>query len=259
MARVLGPIGPDELEGVGAATDAAGWSYRFERTASAPTIVESRRDAPEYRRAVPLDLAIGAGVLDRAYTERPLACESCHDPHFPRTDAGERARVRAACLGCHSSEPSPESRSAVPCAMRHRSDADCASCHMRVTPPFDVAGVEITDHWIARVPGPPSSFDRVRARAATDGKIERFRWPGAPPPENVDDPGLAMMMLSFTGATRETQGDAAGFRADLERSFHARPRTSVARMLAEAWSELDDAAAAERWTREAEHADPTSR
>ncbi|TAJ03995.1 MAG: hypothetical protein EPO68_17295, partial [Planctomycetota bacterium] len=112
-------------------------------------------------------------VLSRCWTadasERGMRCETCHDPHRSLDDDEERARVRAACSQCHAdgdcAAPAPE-----------RAARDCASCHMRVTPTFDVAGVAIHDHWIRARPGPPSAHERLRVAESRDGRLRRFDW-----------------------------------------------------------------------------------
>jgi predicted CXXCH cytochrome family protein len=112
-------------------------------------------------------------VLSRCWTsdtsESGMRCESCHDPHRSLDDPSERARVRAACSKCHE-----DADCATPA--RDRAARDCASCHMRTTPTFDVAGVAIHDHWIRARPGPPSVHARLRIAESRDGRQRRFDW-----------------------------------------------------------------------------------
>src|SRR5262245_11638618 len=142
-------------------------------------------------------------VLSRCYLESKdfprggLACESCHDPHRSVFEPGERARVRAACQRCH--EPADEvARRASDCALprSERPDgSDCAGCHMRRTGVFDVAEVEIHDHWIRRKPPPPSARAALRFSESADGDWRLFEWPDAPASGRADDPGLWTLAL----------------------------------------------------------------
>jgi tetratricopeptide (TPR) repeat protein len=93
---------------------------------------------------------------------------------------------------------------------------DCADCHMRKTGVFDVAEVEIHDHWIRREPGAPSPRKPLRFSESADGDWRLFAWPDAPAPEHADDPGLWTMAL-FNGGhlerAREFLGRGEGVRA----------------------------------------------
>jgi len=382
MARALGPVVPEELEGLRSVVDAAGYRYAFEVVDGVPYIVETRDDRPEHRFAAPLAFAIGAGVVDRSYvarlgsfdwfaplevvatgegrfaalapghevqpgsrfevgitneclgchtdalpperfplnvappdhweprglscrschgaaeahanwqyadlagespegrdpilraetltrtermsicaachlqgdarialgpdavgppppgvdvlerralfvarepsqdvgfvsqTERlvlsecylrsdAMTCGTCHDPHRALSDERERRRVRDACRACHPDggpHASTRADEASACSrMPAPADGDCASCHMRVTGVFDVAEVEIHDHFIRTDPGPPSRPGELRFPESAEGDWRRFRWPGEPAPEHVDDPGLWMMALNHGG------------------------------------------------------------
>ena len=137
-------------------------------------------------------------VLSRCYQEsETLWCGSCHDPHRPLDE--QRGRVRSTCLSCHAeggsaamhacSRPNPEA--AV--------DDDCVSCHMRETPVFDVASVEIHDHFIRKDPGPPSERVPIRFVASKTGDWKAFSWPSLPAPVHAADPGLWMMAYGFRG------------------------------------------------------------
>lgn len=132
-----------------------------------------------------------------------LDCATCHDPHRSLHSEPERLRVRAACLRCHPAEGAdhtqPGSSRASPCARPQpapATDGDCASCHMRKTPVYDVADVEIHDHLIRTRPGPPSPQRRPRTQEAPDGDWVRFTWPGQPPPTSVEDSGLWLMAFA---------------------------------------------------------------
>lgn len=138
-------------------------------------------------------------VQSRCYQESgTMWCGSCHDPHrLLRAD--ERARVRSACLDCHG----PEEHATAPHCGRPEPDAaadpDCASCHMRRTPVYDVAHVEIHDHFIRKQPGAPSAPSRPRTESSPTGDWKVFGWPNRPAPEYAEDPGLWMMAYDFRG------------------------------------------------------------
>ena len=143
---------------------------------------------------------------------RAMSCETCHDPHRALAAPGERARTRAACLACHrasdldhgsaQSSPSGAAPFASACSLADRAakqGRDCASCHLRETQPFDVAGVTIHDHFVRRRPGPPSQIERLRFPESPSGDWKRFLWPGVEPPPHADDPGLLLMALAHGG------------------------------------------------------------
>ncbi len=126
-------------------------------------------------------------LLSRCYLESDtLTCETCHDPHRSL----EPTQSRAACVDCHPAAHADDAAMA---------EGDCVSCHMRTTPVFDVAGVEITDHFIRAEPGPPSVPGPIRFPESPTGDWKRVRWPGVPPPAHVDDPGLLMMAFAHRG------------------------------------------------------------
>jgi predicted CXXCH cytochrome family protein len=132
-------------------------------------------------------------------SSRPLTCEVCHDPHVSVFEPAERARTRAACGKCHP--PGRGSATAAPCSLprEHHEGADCASCHMRLTPVFDVAEVAIHDHFIRRRPPPPSTFEGLRVKHTTDGRLAPFAWPGTDAGAVAEDGGLAMMAAAVAG------------------------------------------------------------
>jgi tetratricopeptide (TPR) repeat protein len=70
---------------------------------------------------------------------------------------------------------------------------------MRKTPVYDVADVEIHDHFIRTRPGPPSAPSVPRTQESPTGNWVRFTWPGKAPPDSVDDPGLWMMAYAHRG------------------------------------------------------------
>ncbi|MFT5050632.1 MAG: putative CXXCH cytochrome family protein [Chlamydiales bacterium] len=127
-----------------------------------------------------------------------MVCGTCHDPHRTLHDDTERRRVRDACMQCHidgidSAGSAPD---ASPCGLAPSARppaADCASCHMRRTGVFDVAEVQIHDHFIRRDPGPPSAPKPLHFAESPQAAWKRFTWPGEPPPEDVDDAGIWMM------------------------------------------------------------------
>jgi predicted CXXCH cytochrome family protein len=148
-------------------------------------------------------------VLSRCYLDSAdfpgggLSCETCHDPHRSVFEPAERARVRAACLACHETPPE-DVRHAADCALAaaERADRDCASCHMRVTGVFDVVGVAIHDHLVARRPAAPSSSSPskpLRFPESPAGDWRLFEWPDAPPRADADDPGPWTMALAHGG------------------------------------------------------------
>jgi predicted CXXCH cytochrome family protein len=142
-------------------------------------------------------------VLSRCYLESKdfprggLSCESCHDPHRSVFAPEERARVRAACQRCHEPGGEVEER-ASDCALprgERPSDRDCAACHMRRTGVFDVAEVEIHDHWIKRRTPAPSPRGPLRFPESAGGDWRLFEWPDAPASGRADDPGLWTLAL----------------------------------------------------------------
>jgi hypothetical protein len=145
-------------------------------------------------------------VLSRCWTaaqrESELRCETCHDPHHSLSDAVERARARAGCTICH-----PLGDCEKPVA--ERSALDCVDCHMRLTPVFDVGGVQIHDHWIRTRPGAPSREAALRTTESTNGRLRRFDWnldAVAPPPT---DPGLDMLAFAQLSNSPEAHDRAA--------------------------------------------------
>jgi len=70
---------------------------------------------------------------------------------------------------------------------------------MRRTGVFDVARVEIHDHWIRKDPGPPSPPTPLRVHESKDGALAAFAWPGRERPAHADDPGLWMMAEMAAG------------------------------------------------------------
>jgi hypothetical protein len=103
----------------------------------------------------------------------------------------EHDRVRLACLACHLNDEldpgKPAPMCSVPLAQRPRSQ-DCVACHMRRTRVFDVAEVEIHDHWIRRRPGAPSVAAPLRMPESASGDWRVFAWPDARSPSYAQDP-----------------------------------------------------------------------
>ncbi len=137
-------------------------------------------------------------VRSRCYVESgTMTCTTCHDPH-----ATSRWRPAAhwveRCLSCHALEDCPtaahggamgaEGMRSADRAQGARdahaaadSIADCVSCHMRRSQPYDLEHVAITDHWIRRRVEPPATFDETRTRARDDLPLVAFSFDGAPP------------------------------------------------------------------------------
>jgi len=132
-------------------------------------------------------------MLSDCFTASEMTCTSCHDPHRAVDAPGVRERTRNACLDCHARV---ELASGAPHPPQGQGERDCVDCHMRKTPTFDVAEVEIHDHWIRAEPGPPSAPTppaELRAMESPDGRWVRARWPDKG--DARDDPGLLMMAL----------------------------------------------------------------
>ena len=66
-------------------------------------------------------------------------CGTCHNPHGAK--GNRAARVRQACLSCHSS---------LFTAVKHQPAEECVTCHMPRLHPADVAHSATTDHRIVR-------------------------------------------------------------------------------------------------------------
>ena len=134
--------------------------------------------------------------------DRSLSCDTCHDPHRTLFEPAGRRAVRAACQECHPGELEIEGAHASPCSRPADMEVarrDCVDCHMRKTPTFDVAEVEIQDHFIRRQLPPPSPHRTPRTLESPEADWELFRWPDRAPPDYVDDPGLWLMALSNRG------------------------------------------------------------
>ncbi|MEM7307561.1 MAG: cytochrome c3 family protein [Planctomycetota bacterium] len=134
-------------------------------------------------------------LLSECFLRSEMLCTTCHDPHRALADPTVRTRTRAACGDCHAR-----------LAPSHPPEAgrDCVDCHMRRTPVFDVAEVEIHDHWIRTEPGPPSAHKapgELRFPESPDADWKRVAWPGVKAPAHANDPGLLMMALAHRGHT----------------------------------------------------------
>jgi hypothetical protein len=149
-----------------------------------------------------------------AKSREAMTCLTCHNPHRSSFDPKEREAVRDACKKCHGPSEHP---CALPAAKR--ASASCVDCHMRTTGVFDVASVQIHDHWIRRDAPKPSTPAQLRAKETIDGSLTLFAWPGAPKPAYADDSGLWMMAYRSIG------------RADLAMPFVAREPGAVASAL----------------------------
>jgi predicted CXXCH cytochrome family protein len=169
-------------------------------------------------------------VLSRCYLDSiaradgGLRCESCHDPHRALSEPDERARVRAACLACHADRdaaPGEAARCTLERAARPP-QRECVDCHMRRTGVFDVAEVEIHDHWIRRRTPEPSRAGPLRFPASPTGDWRLFAWPGEAAPD-AGDPGPWTLALAHGGhleRAREQAARGTGQRAALLPMLH---------------------------------------
>ena len=131
---------------------------------------------------------------------RPLECTTCHDPHRSVDVPAERARVRASCMKCHEAADDDCSRPKDVVTER-----DCVGCHMPLVNVFDVSGVRIHDHEIARSPAPTKSYSKIRVKHSERGEVKRFAWPWKGE-ASEEDPGLEMMAALIAGGPRRAQG-----------------------------------------------------
>ena len=127
-----------------------------------------------------------------------MVCTTCHDPHADLQRPEERARVRAACSGCHGDDSIEHPGTSCSRTDEAR-DRDCVDCHMRATPVFDVAGAIVHDHRIERRPPPPSHYRSLRFPESAEGDWRVFGWPDTEPPACADDPGLWTMAYDHSG------------------------------------------------------------
>ena len=83
-------------------------------------------------------------------------------------------------------------------------ERDCVGCHMPLVNVFDVSGVRIHDHEIARSPAPTKSYSKIRVKHSERGEVKRFVWPWE---EEVleEDPGLEMMAALIAGGPLRAQ------------------------------------------------------
>lgn len=139
-------------------------------------------------------------ALSRCFSAAPeMDCSTCHDPHQSLHSTADnfavRRSVRDACVKCHEPEDC-----ATPA--ERRAQGDCASCHMPSMGVFDVAEVQIHDHYIRR-DAPrgrgPTPANRLRVEESPTGDWRLFSWPGEAPPAYTDDPGLWLLALGGRG------------------------------------------------------------
>jgi hypothetical protein len=115
------------------------------------------------------------------------------------TEPAQVPAARSARAPRHGAAP------AGPCALPllDRAGRDCAACHLRETPVFDVAHVRIHDHWIQRNPSPPSPAPTaLRTLESPSGDWRLFHWPGEPAPPWADDAGLRLLARESARLTR---------------------------------------------------------
>lgn len=139
-------------------------------------------------------------ALSPCFTQSPeMDCSTCHDPHLslhsPAGDFANRRAVRNACAQCHTPE-------ACATPAEQRAQQDCASCHMPRMGVFDVAEVQIHDHYIRR-DAPrgrgPTPANRLRVEESPSADWRLFSWPGEDPPAYSEDPGLWLLALGGRG------------------------------------------------------------
>ena len=85
---------------------------------------------------------------------KPITCLTCHDPHSPVEETGDKT-LSAACVNCHESGVDRISSGITcsePSVVAGTNTASCASCHMPLSGSTDIPNIRITDHFI-RVPG----------------------------------------------------------------------------------------------------------
>jgi len=174
-ARGIAPVGGDMLDHravfvAARADDEIGFVSQVERLVLSRCLVESH-----------------------AAGRKPMTCVTCHDPHRSSFDPTERTIIRSRCDACH---PGVKDCSLAP---DRRANRDCVDCHMRKTTVFDVATVEIHDHWIRKAPVSRSPARALRTKESKDGTLAVFAWPGRARPSYADDPGLWMMALTSLG------------------------------------------------------------
>lgn len=141
----------------------------------------------------------------------PRSPEASTPPAPARAAAGASAASGAGpgSAGAGGAPPPDRARPgtspAGPCrlAPAERGGRDCAACHLRQTPVFDLAHAEIHDHWIRRDPGAPSpEFAALRTLESPDGDWRLFSWPGQPAPPWANDPGLWLLASEGARLTR---------------------------------------------------------
>lgn len=165
-------------------------------------------------------------VLSACYQAAELDCTTCHNPHAALSGSKrETERVRMKCQSCHA----PADPGAAHCTRTPaKSDGDCVSCHMPQTGVFDVAGIQIHDHFIRTRPAarPPAAPEEVRFAESPSGDWRRFTWPGEPPPSTLDDLGLWMMAYAGGGHLEEAMelvdADPGNRTRDLAMYHHVR-------------------------------------
>lgn len=101
-------------------------------------------------------------------TERPLECATCHNPHLPTLDTGER---NGSCQTCHAPAALEERLLSSASLPDHRTTADCVGCHMPQVKERTVPHGTFTEHWIRVV---DRASERAQTRSASDSPIEPY-------------------------------------------------------------------------------------
>ena len=147
--------------------------------------------------------------LSACFLQSEMTCSSCHDPHRSMQEARERELVRNACTKCHGALDVHLGKADLAPLALQEIGADCVSCHMPKVGVFDVAEVQIHDHFIRRdiKDAPPATSPAdLRFPESATGDWKRFQWPGVEPPTHLDDPGL-WLMAYVAGGHHERAAD----------------------------------------------------
>ncbi|MFT5830969.1 MAG: hypothetical protein ACI9D0_001558 [Bacteroidia bacterium] len=140
--------------------------------------------------------------MSACFLQSEMTCSTCHDPHRSMQEPRERKLVRDACSKCHAPQEVHVGKAELASSALLEAGNDCVSCHMPFVGVFDVAEVQIHDHFIRRdiadAPSPTPS-DQLRFPESASGDWKRFQWPGVAAPDHLDDAGLWLMAYAAGG------------------------------------------------------------